>query len=187
VSRRANPNDDFGWEAPVNLGPDVNTAASEFSPDYVQSADFYLENAGNAPANVAALYFSRGPDVNSQDIYTAPLTRDGSTVGPAVLVNELNSATNDAAPTVRTDGREILFWSPRAGGFGSGDIWVSTRPTVHEPWSTPENVGPPVNTGFNDVRPSLSHSGRTLLFDSNRPGGEGDQDIWMSTRTPACP
>jgi hypothetical protein len=87
---------------------------------------------------------------------------------------------------VRTDGKEILFWSLRPGGSGSGDIWVSTRPTIHEPWSTPENIGFPVNTTSNDVRPNLSRSGRTLLFDSNRPGGEGDQDIWMSTRTPGC-
>jgi len=47
----------------------------------VQRADIYVEDAGIVPANVAALYFGRGPDVNSQDIYTAPLTRDGQTVG----------------------------------------------------------------------------------------------------------
>src|SRR5919201_1023363 len=53
VSYRVNPNDDLGWETPTNLGPEVNTAASEFSPDYVQTADFYLERAGNVPANAA--------------------------------------------------------------------------------------------------------------------------------------
>jgi Tol biopolymer transport system component len=185
MSRRANANDDFGWEAPVNLGPDVNTSDGEFSPDYVQSADYYLQNAG-APADAAALYFGRGSIVTSQAIYTAPLTRDGRTLGLAVLVHELNSSTNDAAPSVRTDGKEVVFWSLRPGGFGSGDIWVSTRPNVHEPWSPPENVGPPVNTAFNDRRPNLSRSGRTLLFDSNRPNGQGLEDIWMATRTPGC-
>src|SRR5262245_1317202 len=185
VSYRANPNDDFGWEAPVNLGPDVNTTASEFNPEYLQSADYYVEAMAGVPANAAALYFSRGPDVSNQDIYVAPLTRDGSTLGTAVPVTELNSTSNDPAPSVRTDGKEILFWSLRPGS-GSGDIWVSTRPTIHELWSTPENIGFPVNTTSNDVRPNLSRSGRTLLFDSNRPGGDGDQDIWMSTRTPGC-
>lgn len=185
VSRRANPNDDFGWEAPVNLGPDVNTPDGEFSPDYVQSADYYLQNAG-APADAAALYFGRGVVVTDQDIYTAPLARDGKTLGLAVLVHELNSPTNDAAPSVRTDGKEVVFWSPRPGGSGSGDIWVSTRPNVHEPWSPPENVGSPVNAASNDRRPNLSRSGRTLLFDSNRPNGEGLEDIWMVTRAPGC-
>jgi Tol biopolymer transport system component len=186
LSRRVNPNDDFGWEPPVNVGEAVNTPASEFTPDYVQTGDFYVENAGSAPANVAALYFGRGPDVSNQDMYAAPLTRDGQTAGPAVLVSELNSNTNDASPTVRTDGKEILFWSLRPGGFGNGDIWVSTRPTAHDPWSTPENVGLLVNTSSTDARPNLSRSGRTLLFDSNRPGGQGNQDVWMSTRTPGC-
>jgi WD40-like Beta Propeller Repeat len=186
MSRRDNPNDDFGWQPPTNLGPGVNTAASEFVPDYVQSADFYLETTGRVPANAAALYFSRGPDVNNQDIYTAPITRNGEALGPAVPVKELNSAANDPSPSVRTDGKEVLFWSTRPGGLGLGDIWVSTRNNVHEPWSTPRNVGPPLNTTFNDVRPNLSRSGRTLMFDSNRPGGLGSQDIWMSTRMPGC-
>jgi hypothetical protein len=79
-----------------------------------------------------------------------------------------------------------MFWSLRPGGFGSGDIWVSTRPNVHEPWSPPENVGSPVNAASNDRRPNLSRSGRTLLFDSNRPSGQGLEDIWMATRTPGC-
>ena len=124
--------------------------------------------------------------MNNQDIYTVPITRNGETLGPAVRVDELYSPANDPSPSVRTDGREILFWSNRPGGFGFGDIWVSTRSNAHEPWSTPENVGPPVNTAVNDVRPNLSRSGRTLLFDSNRPGGLGDQDIWMSIRMPGC-
>ena len=186
MSRRDNPNDDFGWQPPTNLGPDVNTEESEFVPDYIQSADFYLERSGHVPADAAALYFSRGLDLNNQDIWTVPITRNGETFGPAVRVDVLNSPANDASPSVRTDGREILFWSNRPGGFGFGDIWVSTRRNAHEPWSTPENVGPPVNTAVNDVRPNLSRSGRTLLFDSNRPGGLGDQDIWMSIRMPGC-
>ncbi|TMF06307.1 MAG: hypothetical protein E6I52_00635 [Chloroflexi bacterium] len=59
-------------------------------------------------------------------------------------------------------------------------MWVATRQNVHETWSAPENLGPPVSTEFNEVTPSLSHNGRPLLFASNRPGGFGSQDIWMS-------
>ena len=195
VSYRSNPNDDFGWGPPVHLGPEVNTSANEFNPDCLPSADFYVETMAGVPANAAALYFSRGPDVNNQDIYAVPVTHDGNTIPTtvAVRVDELSSVFNDAAPTVRTDGREILFWSPRPNGLGSGDIWASTRATIHEPWSAPENVGFPVNTTSNDVRPNLSRSGQTLLFDSNRPGSLVDpdtgllsQDIWMSTREPGC-
>ncbi len=111
MSRRADPNDDFGWEAPVNLGLDVNTLDGELMPEYVQQADFYLEREGY-PANIAALYFGRGTGPNpgnTQDIYTAPLSRDGRTLGPAVRVDELRSDTNDAAPSVSTNQQEINF------------------------------------------------------------------------------
>jgi hypothetical protein len=81
----------------------------------------------------------------------------------------------------------MFFVSDRAAGsLGLLDIWVSTRRSVHEPWATPENLAcPPLNTEFNEQRPDLSRDGRTLLFDSDRPGGFGATDIWISTRTPS--
>lgn len=173
VSRRANPKDDFGWGPPVNLGPGVNTPDVEMAPVYRQSAE---DGAAN-------LYFSRGWPT---DLYYTPLTRDGETRGPAVLVSELNDpAANDQFPTVRTDGREIIFWSQRSGSAGGVDLWVSTRRSVHDPWSAPMNLGPPVNTDFIDATPSLSFDGRALMICSNRPGSLGGTDIWMSTRTPS--
>lgn len=174
VSRRADPNDDFGWEPPQPLGPDVNTLQDENAPTYVQSAE-------DGSAN---LYFTRGPaGTQGQDLYYAAITRDGETRGPAVLAVELNSIVNDAAPTVRADGREILFHSPRSGTLGAADLWVSTRQSVHEPWSAPVNLGAPVNTTAFEQQPSLSHDGRTLVWTSDRLGGSGGLDIWMSTRT----
>src|SRR2546426_3581441 len=182
ISHRADPRDDFAWGPPVNLGPDVNTETADQAPMYLQSAE-------DGSAN---LYFNRGVNALQQaDIYYAPVTRDGATLGPAVYVPELNVAgANDARPTVRADGRAILFWSTRTGGLGGADLWVSTRRSVHDAWSTPVNAGA-LNTSFGDVTPSLSHDGRTLLFASNRPGstlnpaGTPSFDIWMSTRTPS--
>lgn len=176
VARRADPNDDAAWEAPVNLGADVNTPDEEQAPAYVQS-----ENGGT-------LYFNRGNQIVSQsDLYRAVVKHNGETGGPATAVIELNDPTaNDAGSTVRADGREILFFSARAGGFGGTDIWMSTRQTVNDPWSAPVNwEGPPFNTGAAEQQPDLSHDGRTLLFSSTRPGGSGTTDIWMSTRTPS--
>ena len=176
VSRRADPNDDFGWGPPEALGPDVNTTADENAPTYLQSAE-------DGSAN---LYFTRGDaTTQAQELYVAAITRDGETRSPAVLAVELNSIANDAAPTVRADGRELLFHSPRSGSLGFADLWVSTRQSVHEPWSTPVNLGAPLNTTAFDLQPSLSHDGRTLLWASDRPGSIGGLDIWMSTRTPS--
>src|SRR6267378_2342734 len=177
VSRRADPKDDFGWEEPVNLGPDVNTATADQKPWYLQSAE---DGAGN-------LYFSRGePTAGAQDIYYAAVTRDGETRGPAVFVSELNDPTgNDAGATVRVDGREVFFSSFRPGGLGLSDLWTSTRRSIHDPWETPVHLGAAISSTAIDQQTSLSHDGRTLVWASDRPGGLGGLDNWMSTRTPS--
>ncbi len=174
LTRRNNPNDDFGWGPLVRLVSDVNTSATENAADYLQSAE---GGAGN-------LYFNRATPTNAGDFYYAPIKRDGETRGPATYVTELNDLlATDQHATIRKDGREIFFSSNRAGGLGSFDIWTSTRRSVHEPWSAPVAIGTPVNTVFSDQQPSLTSDGRTLVFTSNRPGGLGGNDLWISTRT----
>jgi hypothetical protein len=179
VARRTDPNDDLSWGPPVNLGPDVNTPANEGGPDYVPAL----------AAEGANLYFDRqGTTVAGADIYQVSVTRDGEPLGPATPVAELNSSVEDLAPKVRADGKEVYFWSARPeGSVGQSDIWVATRQNPHGEWSTPQNVGPGINTPFADLTPSLSWDGRTLLF-SAAPAARpslGLQDIWMSTRTPS--
>jgi hypothetical protein len=170
VSRRSDPKDDLGWGPAVGLGPDVNTAANEAGGDYQQ----------NAEDGTANFYFNR------TDIYYASVTRDGETTGPAVLVAELSDpAAGDLHASVRTDGKEVFLHSNRVGGLGGNDIWTSTRRNIREPWSTPVDLGAPWNTTVNENQPSLSNDGRTLLFSSNRPGGLGGNDLWISTRTPS--
>jgi hypothetical protein len=177
MSRRSDPNDDFAWENPVNLGSPINTADAENAP-------FYLQNAEDGSGN---LYFNRGLNAAQQaNIYYASVTREGEAQGPVVFVAELNDpAANDAAVSIRKDGREIFFWSPRIGSVGGNDIWTSTRQSIHDPWETPINAGQPFNTVSNDLTPNLSFSGRTLIFASDRQGGLGGNDLWMATRTPS--
>lgn len=70
-----------------------------------------------------------------------------------------------------------------------GDLFVSTRRSVHDAWSAPQNLGAPVNTALDEISARLSQDGRTLLITSARPGGLGGTlfgfDIWISTRTPS--
>ena len=174
LSHRADATDDFGWGPPVGLGPDVNTAASEAGAEYLQSAE---DGTGN-------LYFNRAPPGGTADLYYAPLTRDGATRGPAILIPELSDPTGtDQGATLRTDGREVFFFSTRSGGLGGADLWTSTRRSVHDAWSAPVNLGAPLNSAAAEQQPSLSGDGRTLVFASSRSGGFGGTDIWMSTRT----
>ena len=168
VSHRSDQQDAIGWDDPVNLGSPINTEDAELAP-------FYLHGS---------LYFNRGAQqFQLADIYRAPLSRHGERRHAAEPVAELNSPMNDSAVTIRRDGRELFFWSQRAGGVGAVDIWTSTRRSVHHPWSTPVNVGAPINSESNDVTPNLSRDGRTLIFASNRDGGMGGNDLWMSRRT----
>jgi WD40 repeat protein len=172
LAHRSGSKDDLEWETPVPLGPDVNTADDEQGPEYVAS-----DGGG-------ALYFNRGsPALNRADLYRAGVKRDGRTEGPAQPVAELNDpAFTDAGPTVRADAREILFQSTRPGGLGGADIWQSTRQSPNHPWSAPWNPGPPLNTSVADLHPELTQDARTLYFSSNRPGGFGVTDLWVSTR-----
>src|SRR6266550_912146 len=132
LSHRADPTDDFGWEPAVNLGPDVNTATADNAPMYLQSAEDGVTN----------LYFNRGMNALQQaDIYVTAVTREGIALGPVEPVSELNAPNaNDAAVTVRVDGKELMFWSTRPGGLGGADLWLSTRQTVHDSWSPPVNL-----------------------------------------------
>lgn len=177
VTRRTNTNDDFAWGAPVLLGGDVNTATGN-----EQAAD-YLQSAEDGRAN---FYFNRQTGTTPPEFYYASVSRDGETRGPAVYVSELNVVTaTDQHVTIRKDGREVFFSSNRTGGLGGFDLWTSTRRSVHEPWSAPVDLAAPLNTPVTDQQPTLSTDGRTLLFASNRAGGSGGNDLWVSTRTPS--
>jgi len=162
------------WGDPVNLGPDVNTAGNE-------QGTYYVREGGEG---TATLYFNRPGAGGLLDIYKVSLSSDGSPLGPAVAVSELNTGSTDQKVAVRTDGHELLLSSNRAGSFGGLDIWRFTRQAIHDAWSPAEHIGAPVNTTFIDSQPSLSRDGRTLIFTSSRPGGSGSTDLWMSTRGP---
>jgi Tol biopolymer transport system component len=174
VSYRADVDDDFGWGDPVNVGTGVNSAAGEFGP-------WYSENGADGPV----LYFARGPNNTFTQLYSAPVTRDGLSRGPAAPVAELtNPAFTEGRPTLGVDGRVIVFYSNRPGGIGLTDLWMATRRSPNDAWSAPVNLGAPVNSSANELLAALSRDGRTLLFTSTRPGGLGGFDIWMSTRLP---
>jgi len=162
------------WGEPVNLGPDVNTAAAEQGP-------YYVKLAGEANASV---YFNRSGSGNT-DIYKVFISNDGVPLGPAVLVPELSDPSGfDQKVSVRTDGHELFLSAIRSGGFGNFDIYRFTRQSSSDPWSAPEHLDAPINTPDIDSQPNLSRDGRTMIFTSIRTGGLGLQDLWMTTRRP---
>jgi Tol biopolymer transport system component len=159
------------WQTPINLGCEVNSAADEAGPVLVF-----------AEAGPPTLYFSstRPDPVGGSDLYMSEMVGAWS-FAPAALVPDVNSDYDDMQPSVRRDGREIVFSSNRPGSLGF-DIWSASRDSIADTWSTPVNLGSNVNSTANETRPSLSWDAKMLLFGTTRTGVEGISDIYYSTR-----
>lgn len=164
-----------GWAAPQNLGCTVNSSAGEASP-YLLETEMYFSStrAGGYAADAP------GAASGDSDLYVSSL--DGESIGTPVLAAGVNTAQNDNRPNLRRDGLEIFFDSNRPGGAGGIDLWTSTRASTSDQWSPPTNLGGGINSVANDLRPSLSWDGTSLYFGSTRSGGEGSQDLYVSTR-----
>ena len=176
VARRRDKRDDFGWEAPENLGCVVNSSSNDFTPSLFEdeaTGEMILYFSSNRPG---------GP--GGTDIYSSTLDSSGN-FGLAMLDWALSTVADDQRPNVRKDGLEIFFDSNRSGSLGgSADLWMSTRTNTTDPWSPPVNITQ-VNSGATEGRPSLSFDGQSLYFMSSRAGGFGGIDIYRAARTKA--
>jgi hypothetical protein len=132
VSRRQDRRDDFGWEAPVNLGCEKDGYVNTEGGDQMES--FFEDEKGR----VLMYFTSSRPGSEGADIYQSVM-RDDDTFGPATKVTELNSPRADTSPVVRRDGLEVIFLSNR-GGLPSLNFWVATRTSTEDPWSVPTHV-----------------------------------------------
>jgi hypothetical protein len=179
VAERRDKDDDFSWRAPRNLGCTVNTTYDEAGPTFFE----------DPKTGAQTLYFTslnRPGGLGDFDVYVSTRSGDEEAWGPGVNVTELNGPYRDTRTAIRRDGLEIFLSSDskgRIGGNGSQDLWVSTRATTRDRWSTPVNLRKPVNSPAFDGAPALSFDGTTLYFFSNRSGGFGGNDLYVTTRT----
>jgi len=128
-------------------------------------------------ADLTTLFFIKRDA--SEEIYTASRLADGSWTVPAPIDSAITSEYNEGTCSVSADGRTLVFTScMRKDGFGSCDLYITYK--TGDSWSTPENIGRPVNSSAWDSQPALSADGRTLYYVSNRKGSLGKRDIWVS-------
>ena len=138
-----------------------------------------MRNLDYSMIRVANLVLTAVLLTNCCDCVQAEFTFDVTTnVGPSV-----NSSYNDGTPCISPDGLSLYFASTRPGGVGFHDLWVATRTSTTDEWSEPVHLGSAINSWADDYGPSISSDGLTLYFRSNRSGGRGQGDIWVSTRS----
>ncbi len=172
ASWRRYTRDDFGWETPVFLA-EVNSTSDDLLPAYFEDEE----------RGVAQLYFtsSRPGGIGLADIYVSRVNSDG-TLGTPEIVAELCSTTMDMGPAISRNGREMFFSSWRVGSKGLADTWVSTRPSIDDPWTTPVHLEV-LNTAYADGRPTISSDNMTLVFSSNWETGGRSSDLYIATRS----
>ncbi len=167
------------WEAPVNLGAPINSNVGEAAPTLSDDGRMlFFFSARPGGIGLADIYVSHRVSTGADGDVWGPLVN----LGPDVN----NPAGTDQKVSVRTDGHELFLSAIRADGFGSFDLYVSTRQDGNDPWPAPTHLDASINTPSIESQPSLSRDGRTLIFTSDRPGGFGVQDLWMTTRRPGA-
>jgi hypothetical protein len=101
---------------------------------------------------------------------------------PVNLGAPVNTTFSEAGAFISKDGLSLYFNSPRPGGLGGIDIYVSRRANVDDPWGPAQNLGETVNSSSNEQTATVSLDGHRLYFASDRPGGFGGLDLYVSRR-----
>ena len=155
------------WTKPQRLNKNINTK--------------YHESSASLSPDGRKLYFvsDKPGGYGGRDIYVSELDKKGNW-GPAQLLpSTINTPLDEEAVFIHPDGKTLYFSSKGHNTMGGYDIFK----TVFEngQWSKPENLGYPINTAGDDVFFSISASGRHGYYSSARPGGFGDQDLYVIT------
>lgn len=95
------------------------------------------------------------------------------------LEKEINSKYYEIAACFSPDGDEIYFASDRPGGYGGVDLWV-VRKLPNGNWGIPQNLGPEINTPFDEDFPNISPDGKYLFFSSKGHTSMGGYDIFRA-------
>jgi tetratricopeptide (TPR) repeat protein len=115
-------------------------------------------------------------DPMNSDIYESHFIK-GRWSKAEAMGKEINSKYNETHASLSNDGKVIYFTSDRKGGLGDKDIYKSVMNLKGE-WDKAENLGPVINTPFNEETPFMSETGDKLFFSSEGHEGIGGYDIF---------
>jgi len=166
----------FVFGIPENLGPTVNSAFKDCDTDVSSNGlELYFHSTRPGGRGHSDIWMSKRASV--ADLWDSAVN----------LATPVNSPYRDEAPCITGNGLTLYFMSTRPGGQGGGDLYMSTRATIKDPWGEPQPLGPPVNTADWETTPAISSDGLSLYFCSNcdKVGTEywaTGGDIFVTTR-----
>jgi hypothetical protein len=150
------------WSAPVNITPELQS-----------DGDFYISCLSS---DGKLLFLSRDDNYNS-DIYSSSF--NGNAWSKSVKLNKnINTKYWESHGFISDDGEQFIFASDRPGGFGGLDLYISHK--IKGDWGPAVNLGPEINTPFNEDRPFLINKAKTLFFSSQGHENLGGYDIFRS-------
>jgi tetratricopeptide (TPR) repeat protein len=150
------------WTPPVNIIPELQSDGDLFIS--CLSADGKL------------IFLSKDDNYNS-DIFTSSF--DGNSWNAAIKLNKnINTKYWESHGFMSEAGDQLIFASDRPGGFGGLDLYISSK--VNGDWGPAVNLGPEINTQFNEDRPFLINKGKTLFFSSQGHINIGGYDLFRS-------
>ncbi len=151
------------WSRAENIGTPVNT------PYHDSNLAF------SADGETLFIY----KDDNGGDIYYCDRQPNGTWSAPKPLPGIINSSYEEKSISISPDERTLYFSSNRPGGYGGLDIYKATKDAKGE-WSNVKNLGPKINTEFDDDGPFIDYDNKTLYFSSKGRKGMGGFDIFKS-------
>lgn len=163
MSRKAGSN----WNYAANIGDRVNTA--------------YHDSNLALSADGKTLYILK--DDGGGDIYYCTQQPDGSWGAPVPLPGIINSSFEEKSISISKDGKTLYFSSNRPGGLGGTDLYKATKDTKGE-WANVKNLGPKINTPFDEEGPFIDYDMVTLYFSSKGHKNMGSYDIFRSVFDP---
>nr|WP_295924623.1 OmpA family protein [uncultured Dyadobacter sp.] len=167
-----------------SMGDTVNFLGTQYFP-VLTADDETLIFTGLTENRDENIYFthrikgSSGADRSPADRSVADHSPADRWDVPEEISKSINTTNNEGTCTVSADGRTLVFTAcNRPDGHGSCDLYISHK--VGKEWSQPVNLGQEVNSREWESQPSLSADGHTLYFASDRKGGVGKRDIWVT-------
>jgi len=156
----------------LNMGEGINSSSGDYGPSLSASNDLMLFTSKRNK-------LERGFKTYDNEDLMLSRNQDGIWMEAEPLEN-VNSPYNEGSACISPDGSRLFFSRCLApDGYGNCDIYVSYQ-DVDGQWNEPQNLGKSVNSPYWDSHPSLSPSGDTLFFSSDRLGGYGLSDIYYT-------